>query len=295
MMKQSNETPAFHRLAGQTIWVDPGMPELGPFRLEGKVFPPQQRPTSLPTLAEQAPAIQATGWLADQFSTVSLWQDEHGTWMEIPAAGRFWTAADGSAIAQASRIPASTPAFIEEALLGPPLVLALALRDTWCLHASAALFKDSLVAFLGESGQGKSTLAAYLKTCPGWRLVADDILPVAMNSDGMSAWPRFPQLKLSVEAQPGPGLPEEISFGKVCILSNTDLDETPAHHRLPAGQSVPAFLAHTAGTRLFDPDLLGKHLAFCAQAAGKVPVYSLGYPRRLDALPMIRQLLESIC
>ena len=147
--------PAFHRLAGQTIWIDPGLPELQPFRLANQAFPHSQIPAMLSNLAEALPAIQATGWLADNFTTVSLWPDEFGTLMEIPAAGRFWTAADGSAIHQVSQVPGSDPAFLAEALLGPPLVLALALRNTWCLHASAVEYGGRVIAFLGESGAGK--------------------------------------------------------------------------------------------------------------------------------------------
>ncbi len=180
-------------------------------------------------------------------------------------------------------------------LLGPALVLALALRGTWSLHASAAIYKDALILFLGESGQGKSTLAAYLANEAGWRLAADDILPVTMGTDGVTAWPRFPQLKLPVDAQPGPGLPEQLSISKVCVLSGAGEDEMPALERLPASQAIQAFLGHTAGTRLFTPELLGKHLAFCSQAAERAPVYRLTYPHRWDALPIVKDLLEKTC
>ena len=112
--------------------------------------------------------------------------------MEIPAAGRFWTAADGSAIHQVSQVPGSDPAFLAEALLGPPLVLALALRDTWCLHASAVEYGGRVIAFLGESGAGKSTLAAYLAGQPGVRRVADDILPVAWQDHRLYYLAAFP-------------------------------------------------------------------------------------------------------
>jgi hypothetical protein len=246
-------------------------------------------------MAERLPVIHANGWLADRFSTLSLWKDDSGTLMEVPAAGRYWIAADGSAVTMVSRMPDSDPALLGEALLGPPLVLALALRDTWCLHASAIIFGNCLVALLGESGQGKSTLAAHLAQNPGWRLVADDILPVSMNLGRVSAWTRFPQLKLPVEAQPGPGLPEELSISTICLLSNVGQEEMPALQRLSATQSVPVFLGHTAGTRLFDAGLLTKHLNFCTSAACRVPVYRLSFPRRLDALPEVRQLLEGLC
>ncbi len=53
-------------------------------------------------------------------------------------------------------------------------------------------------------------------------------------------------------------------------------------------------LGHTAGTRMFPPDLLDRHLAFCTSAAGQVPVYSLKYPHRLNALPIVQRRLEEL-
>jgi hypothetical protein len=79
------------------------------------------------------------------------------------------------------------------------------------------------------------------------------------------------------------------------MLSNAGENEMPALERLPASQAIQAYLGHTAGTRLFAPDLLGKHLAFCSQAAERVPVYRLTYPHRWDALPIVKGLLENLC
>jgi hypothetical protein len=97
-----------------------------------------------------------------------------------------------------------------------------------------------------------------------------------------------------VESQPGLGLPEQLSISKVCVLSDAEVDELPALERLPASQTVQAFLGHTAGTRLFAPDLLSKHLAFCSQAAGRVPVYRLVYPHRREILPIAKGMLENL-
>src|SRR5207245_7692556 len=45
-------------------------------------------------------------------------------------------------------------------LLGPILGLVLRLRGVTCLHASAVAFGDRSVAFVGQTGAGKSTTAA---------------------------------------------------------------------------------------------------------------------------------------
>lgn len=183
-----------------------------------------------------------------------------------------------------------------ELLLGPGLVLALALQGTWCLHASAAVRGGAVVAFLGESGAGKSTLAAHLGGClqEGWHLVADDILPVTEGEDGAWAWPRFPQRKLPPEAQPGPALPERLPLALVCDLLPAAPEAAPAAEWLPEAAAATALLRQTAGARLFDAELLEAHLAFAAALAARVPVCRLAVPRRLEALPAVREAIERL-
>ena len=271
---------ACYRVAGQDFYFSCPVPELASFEITG---------TQQGTADEAVLFVLSTTYLNNELiSRTEGW---------VAGGSDFYISPGGQAILWASQ--GQTSGELNETdrqiLIGPALVLALALRGTWCLHASAELFNDNLIVCLGESGQGKSTLAAYLAKETNWSLVADDILPVTMGSDRMAAWPRFPQLKLPMDAQPGPGLPEQLSISKVCVLMNAESDEMPGLQRLPAGQAVQVFLGHTAGTRLFDPEVLAKHLAFCSRAAEQVPVYRLTYPHCQDTLPIVKELLESLC
>jgi hypothetical protein len=157
------------------------------------------------------------------------------------------------------------------------------------------MYQNTTIAFVGESGQGKSTLAAYLSTSSNWHLVADDILPVRMNAGGVNALPHFPQLKLPIEAQPGPGLPEHLPLTKLCVLTSAGQDTMPELRLLPPNLAIQALLRHIAGTRMFTPEMLGKHLSFCSLAASQVSVYELTYPHRKDILPRVKELLENLC
>ena len=237
------------------------------------------------------------GWVANAQRRVETWLGPNGFLVRTDGGSDFTISQDGREIRCASQMQGERE--LDETdrqiLLGPVIVLALALRGTWSLHASAAIINNNLILLLGESGQGKSTLAGYLANEAGWRLAADDILPVTMGADGVIAWPRFPQLKLPVNAQPGPGLPEQLPISKLCVLSEAGADESPTLQHLPANQAIQAYLGHTAGTRLFAPDLLRKHLAFCSWAAERVPVYRLTYPHRWEALPSVKDLLENLC
>ena len=157
------------------------------------------------------------------------------------------------------------------------------------------MYKENVIVFLGESGQGKSTLAAYLSQSPGWRLVADDILPVKMDPNGVSVLPRFPQLKLPMDAQPGVHLPEQLPLKSICVLEHAEADQMPELQKLSTAQTVQALLSHIAGTRMFNASLLTKHLEFSTQAAKQISAYRLINPHRRDTLPLVREFLEKIC
>ncbi len=234
------------------------------------------------------------GWVGNAQRPVEIYDTPHGMLLKVAGSDEFFIASHGQTICKRNSHEPLTK-LEQEVMLGPALVLALALRSAWSLHASAAMFAGNVIVFLGESGQGKSTLAAYLSNNAGWRLVADDILPVNIDSKGLNVLPHFPQLKLSMQAQPGPALPGQLPLGKICALVSAEADAMPELGQIPPSLAIQMLLRHTAGTRMFTPEMLGKHLSFCSLAAGQIPVYQLTYPHRKEALPEIKELLESIC
>lgn len=273
-------TAYWYRPAGQELHFPAPFPELEIFG------PPVPAPDPVTGSFPSAPALtaRAHGWVAGHMRDVEVGYAPEGAWLKVGGVGDFQVTPQGIRCADEVRTDVE-----RETVLGPALVLALALRGTWCLHASAARFDGQVTAFVGESGQGKSTLAAYLAD-GGWQLVADDILPVSRDQAGVQLWPRFPQLKL--EVQPGVALAESLPLDRVCVLERA---EVPTLRRLSSGEALQAWLRHTAGTRLFEPSLLARHMAFCAGAAAQIPVFSLAYPRRWEALPGLRELLEAAC
>jgi hypothetical protein len=84
-------------------------------------------------------------------------------------------------------------------LLGPVLALILHQRQRLVLHASAIAAGDKAIVFLGGQGWGKSTLAAALHV-RGYRMLADDVTAVQMDSDCPKVLPGFPQFKLWPDA-----------------------------------------------------------------------------------------------
>jgi hypothetical protein len=84
-------------------------------------------------------------------------------------------------------------------ILGPVLAVLLHQRGHLLLHASAVAVADEAVLFLGDTGWGKSTMAAALYA-RGYSLITDDVAALKANERCPMLVPGFPQLKLWPEA-----------------------------------------------------------------------------------------------
>lgn len=84
-------------------------------------------------------------------------------------------------------------------LLGPVLALILHQRQRLVLHASAVVAGDRAIVFLGGQGWGKSTLAAALHL-RGYKMLADDVTAIQMDSGCPKVLPGLPQCKLWPDA-----------------------------------------------------------------------------------------------
>jgi hypothetical protein len=298
---------AYYRLSRQDFYFSSPLVELQPFEttcmeqgIASSAISPLPRSWStcesgkaLVVSAGRQLVSRAVGWVGGGQRNVEVFATSGGYILKVEGGSELFVTPHGERITKADS-QEQLSQLDRQIILGPGLVLALALRGVWCLHASAAMYKDTLFVFLGESGQGKSTLAAYLSGA-GWQLVCDDILPVTGEHGDLHAWPHFPQLKLPATSQPGLSFPENLPLGKICLLLPSGKDDIPTTHTLSPGETVKALLAQTAGARLFTPDLLRSHLEFCARYAAQVSACSLVYPHRKEALPLIKQVLEGIC
>ena len=246
----------------------------------------------------------------------------------VPSHQRSWWARyaalpDGSAYrcwkdffeflvtADARRIYARPLTAVEdEAMLGYLLVDALSfsmVRLGWePLHATAVLTPHGVVAFLGNSGDGKSTLAASFVR-DGYKLVTDDMLVVAHGT--WLAHPGPPRLKLFREmaeqifghadgAVPMHAattkfiLPLERSvvvsgphgLSAVYLLAG-ETTMSPTIQRLAPATAFPRVLAHTAGHYPSDTARLTRQFDFATRLVQEVPIKTLSYRR--DTAEMI--------
>lgn len=173
-----------------------------------------------------------------------------------------------------------------EILLGPVLLLLLASRGIFCLHASAVSIAGQAVVFIGESGQGKSTLAS-VNLPADWSRLTDDITPVQIKDDGVYLLTDFPQLKLS--SQTISSVPSRLS----AVFQLGATTEQMICEPLALQQTVLLAARHTAASRVFSPLLLKNHLAFCTQLGQRISLQSLSYPRQITEIGELRRFIQS--
>jgi hypothetical protein len=301
-----------YRIAGRPLLSDVLIPELAAYaspdgvaRSDGNpcppggLWPPGGRP--LPDGVPSSLVYQGPGGIGEHTCDVECRSGPAGYDLAVDGAGRWRIAADGSAICYGGDVtqasqgePGADPRLVTQTLLGPALILALALQDTWCLHASAISCQGGAILFVGPSGAGKSTLAARLPAVSGgrWRTLSDDVLPVALGATpgvpGPAVLPHFPQLKLAPGCQPAQGQPERLPLRAIYLLDAPAPSGAPVTvEPVAAGVAAIALLGQTLAGRLFDGRLLAAHLSLCTRLATCVPVRRLVYRREYDLLPHV--------
>ena len=110
------------------------------------------------------------------------------TWPTSP----FPPTAKKSRLTQCLDVPKQT---VEHLYLNQVLPLALSRQFKFVLHASAVEIGNFAVAFMGVSGQGKSTLATSFATS-GHRFLTDDGLQLEKGEDGYLIQPSHPSIRL---------------------------------------------------------------------------------------------------
>jgi hypothetical protein len=184
------------------------------------------------------------------------------------------------------------------------------------VHATAVLTDRGTAAFVGASGDGKSTLAALLVR-DGCRLVTDDMLVLTHERAGCLAHPGPPRIKLYrsiAEAVFGgtcAGVPMNPVTEKLIVALGDrqtvrtpvpltamyliDRDDralcagaAPKIDRLSPARAFPRVLAATTAHYPGDRERLARQLEFVSRLVSRVPVKTLAYRRDVDDAGILR-------
>ena len=116
-----------------------------------------------------------------------------GSLLVIEDAGRYFVQSGSRILIE--RAEGASERNVRLFLLGSAFGLLIHQRHLLPLHANAVEIDGRIVAFMGESGVGKSTLAAWFAD-KGYALIADDVAVVDFESDVPMIRPGLPRLRL---------------------------------------------------------------------------------------------------
>jgi hypothetical protein len=201
--------------------------------------------------------------------------------------------------------------FLGLMLAGQLAVFIMQLRGAPSLHASAVVPDNGAVVFLGQNGQGKSTMAAsFLHR--GARLLSDDALVLLRRPDGLYGVPGPRLMKLWPEAarqtlQLSDELPDLLDIVKKKLLTvdgQYPLAEAPERIRavyvlerydpqaegrtectirlLSGRESLAALLAQVASGNFLRPGEATGLLATYTRLAAQAPVRHVSYPNGFE-------------
>ncbi|MDJ0616026.1 MAG: serine kinase [Calothrix sp. MO_192.B10] len=196
-------------------------------------------------------------------------------------------------------------------LIGTIMGILLYQRGLLVLHASVVNIDGGAVAFLGVSGEGKSSTAAAFHT-HGYDIITDDVAPVKFSQGSAAIAPGFPQIKLGQEVATALGYDFESlplvhpSVDKRGYRPKQEFLQTPlpiqriyvltsspefSIEPLQVQEAVVELSRHSRPATLFHaPD--AQHFFQCTTLANKCTLYRLKRPRNLAQLPDLIKIVE---
>jgi hypothetical protein len=217
-------------------------------------------------------------------------RSERGYWLSFDDFGRYAVSLDGrEAACQADAVPVER---CERFLFAQVLPLAAVLQGLDVVHASAVAWDGRVVAFVGPSGAGKTTLAARL-VARGAMLITDDALALEVAGEDIVAHPGPPFVAIAATdsalakgelASMGPqhGASDKPHFfppvsERALPLMAVYYLEPRSSFRLTAApdEVVPRLLSHAATPYVLTPARQLQHLEVVTMVTSSVPEFSL--------------------
>jgi len=203
-------------------------------------------------------------------------------------------------------------------LLGPILGFLLRLRGFICLHASAVVVGEGVVALVGPAGAGKSTTAAGFADL-GLPVASDDVLVLIDQGGRFLVQPAYPRVRLwpsSVSALYGEedSLPrltptwdkryldltgEGYSFqseplplsGMYLLGERSDDAPAPFVEQVPAGAGLVALVGNTYANYMLDREMRSREFEVLSRLMTHVPLRGVTPHADIKRLPELCLLI----
>lgn len=253
--------------------------------------------------------------IADGTSWAVFFRIAAGVLVRFPNLADFEMSADGREIA-CIPAPEVCNATIEHLYLNQVLPLALSSCGKPVFHASAVEVAAGAIAFIGQSGRGKSTLAAAF-AIDGHPFLSDDGLVLEQIDGVYAVQPSHPSLRLwedserrllGEKAEAAPALDytskARLLAGRRLIHCNEPRPLLIAYflgdgsvadialRRLTEAEAMVELTKHSFLLDVEDKALIGAHFDRTTALANSVPCFALDYPRRYNELTAVVEALR---
>ena len=234
--------------------------------------------------------------------------------LRFPDLADFDVSADGLSV-RGWPVPGISEDTIRHLYLNQVLPLALSKQGKLAFHAGAVEAGAGALAFMGESGRGKSTLTAGFATA-GFRFLTDDALLLEEDGDGYKVQPGHATLRLWDDSRQAlvndsARLAPPVQYTpKARILSGDALafcpearplrrvyflgDDSAAQVEFQRMSPSEALIGLVRNTFLLDIDeqqTLATHFDQLSRMVSLPIYFRLDYPRRYEELPRVRQAI----
>ena len=237
-------------------------------------------------------------------------------YLKWPGVVEFLISSDGCRVLCKAFESKTHQEALETYVLGPVLSFVLVRRGIEQLHSTAVVVGGKAIAFIGNSGYGKSTLgAAFLWA--GYRLLTDDLLVLRKAGHELLAYPGPQRIKLlpniATLLMPDRARKTRMNaFTSKLVVSLTDNEfqqyAVPLHtiyflhpppsrdcatvvRRRSRRQAFLELLRSNYNELVTYKDRPRHQFMHAAELAENVVLKSISYPRKVESLPQVRDTI----
>lgn len=196
---------------------------------------------------------------------------------------------------------------VEKVRRGSARLLLRHLAGELSLHGAAVGRAGRAVVLLGRSGQGKSTLGAYMCRARGVEFLADDAVALAEDQGRWSVEPLEEDHWLAPDAAAALGVgqgeawklpvPPQRRGGRSELAAAVELryaEGAPRLARLSGLDAMHALVPQVVRFVLDEPELQRRELADLSRLVAAVPVFGLARPRGLGLLDGAADVIDDL-
>jgi hypothetical protein len=241
---------------------------------------------------------------------------DRSSYLRWQGVGEFLISADGHRITGRQFDDAQEESF-QIYLLNQAISFALVKRGFEPLHATTVIVNGEAAVLLGDSGYGKSSLAACFLDA-GHRLLTDDLLILQPLERGFLAYPGPPRIKLFPKlarrflANATNGISMNSGTKKLIFPLNGNGSVIPVPLKaiyaltpprqvfrkqpirmfaLSPRESFLELVKNTFNYRIIDPDRVERQFRAMSRLVDVIGVTKISYPRVLAQLPAVRDAI----